>query len=186
LPQDISRLDAIAAQTKERLGEAFLGSDRSFGDLTLIVHRASAHDLLATLKTEHGCDLLLDILGVDCLNLEDENQVARFEIEYILYGVATNLRVRVRIPVPESDLNVPTVTDLWQSANWAEREAFEMFGFNFVDHPCLKRLLTHHEFEGHPLRKDYPVMGGQWCTSTSDMSEELQEKQGGAPGGDRA
>ena len=61
------------------------------------------------------------------------------------------------------------------SANWGEREAFEMYGFNFVGHPCLKRLLTHHEFVGHPLRKDYPVMQGQWCTSMSDLTDEMNE-----------
>ena len=66
----------------------------------------------------------------------------------------------MQIAVPELDMDVPTVTDLWKSANWGEREAFEMFGFNFVGHPCLKRLLTHHEFVGHPLRKDYPMHGG--------------------------
>ena len=79
------------------------------------------------------------------------------------------------VPVSELDMDVPTATDLWKSANWAEREAFEMFGFNFVGHLCLKRLLTHHEFVGHPLRKDYPLMGGQWCATTSDMTEELNE-----------
>ncbi len=105
----------------------------------------------------------------------------RFELEYTLYSVEDDCRVRVRVRVPETDMDVPTASNLWQSANWAEREAFEMFGFNFVGHPCLKRLLTHHEFEGHPLRKDYPVMGGQWCTVTSDLTDEMNEEQGGAP-----
>jgi NADH:ubiquinone oxidoreductase subunit C len=99
----------------------------------------------------------------------------RFELIYMLYSVPDDLRVRVEIAVPELEMDVPTVSDLWKSANWAEREAFEMFGFNFVGHPCQKRLLTHHEFVGFPLRKDYPIMGGQWCTSTSDMTEELNE-----------
>jgi len=93
----------------------------------------------------------------------------------VLYAIATDTRVVVRVPVPEDDLDVPSVADVWQSANWGEREADEMFGFNLVGYPCLKRLLTHHEFEGYPLRKDYPVTGGQWCSTTSDLTDEMNE-----------
>jgi len=150
-----------------------------YGDLVLVAGVECVHDLLAWLRDERGFDLLLDIAGVDCLELEDAPE--RFEVEYVLYGVSSGQRVRVRLHVPETCLDVPTATDLWQSANWAEREAYEMFGFNFVGHPCLTRLLTHHEFEGHPLRKDYPVMGGQWCSTTSDLTPELEEEQGGVP-----
>lgn len=150
-----------------------------YGDLVLTAPREGLHDLLRWLRDEQGFDLLLDIAGLDCLDLSDAPE--RFELEYMLYSVAQKKRVRVRVHVPETDLDVPTVTDLWQSANWAEREAYEMFGFRFVGHPCLKRLLTHHEFEGHPLRKDYPVMGGQWCSKTSDLTDEMLEEQGGAP-----
>lgn len=149
------------------------------GDLVLVAPLTVMHELLAWLRNDQGFDMLLDIAGVDCLELDDAPE--RFELEYILYGVTGGNRVRVRVHVPETNLDVPTVTDLWQSANWAEREAYEMFGFRFVDHPCLTRLLTHHEFEGHPLRKDYPVMGGQWCSTTSDLTPELEEDQGGAP-----
>ncbi len=149
------------------------------GDLVLTAPRDGLHDLLRWLRDDRRFDMLLDIAGLDGLDLPDPCE--RFELEYVLYSVSLKQRVRVRVHVPETDLDVPTVTDLWQSANWAEREAYEMFGFNFVGHPCLKRLLTHHEFEGHPLRKDYPVMGGQWCSSTSDLTDELLEEQGGAP-----
>jgi NADH-quinone oxidoreductase subunit C/D len=125
------------------------------------------------LKSEHRFNLLMDVVGIDCTNLPSPRE--RFELSYNLYSVPDDLRVRVEIAVPELDMKVPTATDLWKSANWGEREAFEMFGFDFVGHPCLKRLLTHHEFQGHPLRKDYPIMAGQWCTSTSDLMEELNE-----------
>jgi NADH:ubiquinone oxidoreductase subunit C len=170
---DTERHDALVAEIRSRFGERLLDVDRSYGDCALIVDRTVVHDVLAFLKTERRFDLLMDIVGVDCINLAQYRE--RFELSYNLYSTPADLRVRVETPVSELDMNLPTATDLWKSANWAEREAFEMFGFNFVGHPCLKRLLTHHEFKGHPLRKDYPIMGGQWCTSTSDMTEELNE-----------
>ena len=168
-----SKHDALVADLKGRFGAKLIDVDRSYGDCTLVVDKSAIHDVLALLKNERRFNLLLDIAGVDGLNLPNTRE--RFEVVYMLYSVPDDVRVRVEVPVSELDLDVPTVTDLWKSANWAEREAFEMFGFNFVGHPCLKRLLTHHEFVGHPLRKDYPLMGGQWCATTSDMTEELNE-----------
>jgi len=165
--------DAIVTALKSRFGEGIIDVDRAFGDCTFVVSKSAVHDVLAHLKDDHGFNMLMDMAGVDCMNLPSYRE--RFELNYMLYSVPNNVRVRVEVPVPELDMDVPTATDLWKSANWAEREAFEMFGFNFVGHPCLKRLLTHHEFKGHPLRKDYPVMAGQWCSSTSDMTEELNE-----------
>ncbi len=173
MKNDAARHDALVQKLRDKFGGAILDVDRSFGDCAVIVERKAVHDVLACLKNEHRFNLLLDIAGVDCANLPSFRE--RFELSYNLYSIPEDLRVRVETAVPELDMDVPTVTDLWKSANWAEREAFEMFGFNFVGHPCLKRLLTHHEFVGHPLRKDYPLMGGQWCTVTSDMTEELNE-----------
>lgn len=170
---ETARHDAIVADIKNRFAAKIVDVDRSFDECTIVVDKSAVHDVLAVLKQEHAFDLLMDMAGVDCVNLPSYRE--RFELNYMLYSVPDNVRLRIEVPVPELDMDVPTATDLWRSANWAEREAFEMFGFNFVGHPCLKRLLTHHEFEGHPLRKDYPIMGGQWCSSTSDMTEELNE-----------
>jgi NADH/F420H2 dehydrogenase subunit C len=171
--KDTPRHDALVADLKARFGARVLDVDRSFDDCAVVVAKDALHDVLAFLKSERRFNFLMDIAGVDCANLPTYRE--RFELVYVLYSSPDDLRVRVEIPVSELDMKVPTATDLWKSANWAEREAFEMFGFDFVGHPCLKRLLTHHEFVGHPLRKDYPIMGGQWCTSTSDMTEELNE-----------
>jgi NADH/F420H2 dehydrogenase subunit C len=171
---ETARHDALVEATTSKFGDGVIDVDRSFDDLALVVKKEIVHDVLAFLKAERGFDLLLDIAGVDLLNIEDHTG-PRFEVEYILYAVADDTRARVRVPVPEDDLDVPTATDLWQSANWAERETWEMYGIDFTGHPCLKRLLTHHEFEGHPLRKDYPVMGGQWCSTTSDLTDQMNE-----------
>ena len=173
MKNDSARHDALIQNLRDRFAGAILDVDRSFGDCAVTVERKVIHDVLAYLRNEHRFNLLLDIAGVDCANLPSFRE--RFELSYNLYSIPEDLRVRIEIAVPELEMDVPTATDLWKSANWAERETFEMFGFNFVGHPCLKRLLTHHEFVGHPLRKDYPLMGGQWCTATSDMTEELNE-----------
>ena len=171
--QETQKHDAIVEALKGRFGAAVLGEDRSFGDLVVIVDKASSKEVLQSLRDQHGFNQLLDIAGVDCTELEGAGE--RFELEYMLYAFKDDVRMRVRVPVPESDLNVPTVSDLWRSANWAEREAYEMFGFKFEGHPNLKRLLTHHEFKGHPLRKDYPIMKGQWCSTTQELDEDLDE-----------
>ncbi|MGD8413148.1 MAG: NADH-quinone oxidoreductase subunit C [Candidatus Latescibacterota bacterium] len=170
--------DALAQEASAKFGDGAIETDRAFGELVFVVGKDKVHDVLVWLHREKGFDMLLDIAGVDCLRLSE--YVERFEIEYIVYSVDADHRVRVQTRVPEDDMDVPTATDLWQSANWAEREAFEMYGFNFVGHPCLKRLLTHHEFEGHPLRKDYQITKGQWCSSTSDLTEQMNEPSGGA------
>ncbi len=170
---DTARHDALVADIKSRFGERLIDVDRSFDDCALIIDRSILHDVLAFLKNERRFDMLMDIAGVDNMNLPVFRE--RFELSYNLYSVPDDLRVRVETAISELDMNVPTASDLWKSANWAEREAFEMLGFNFVGHPCLKRLLTHHEFKGYPLRKDYPMMAGQWCTVTSDLIDELNE-----------
>lgn len=160
---------------QEELGSAHpgavTGAELAFDDVVWTVDRRKTIDVLTWLNSK-GFDLLLDMNGVDGLHL---GRVERFEVVYILYSIANNLRLRVKVFLPESDLNLPTATGLWQSANWAEREVFDMFGVKFEGHPNLKRILCHHEFEGHALRKDYPVMGEQWCSSTQDMMEDLDE-----------
>lgn len=170
---ETARHDALVADLKNRFDARIIDVDRSFGDCTVVVEKSAIQEILTYLKNEKQFDLLVDVAGVDCMNLPSYRE--RFELNYMLYSVPNNVRLRIEVPVSELDMDVPSVAGLWRSANWAEREAFEMFGFNFVGHPCLKRLLTHHEFVGHPLRKDYPVMAGQWCSSTSDMTEELNE-----------
>ena len=81
----------------------------------------------------------------------------RFEVVYHLYSSAHNHRLRLKVPLTAADPSVDSLTDLWHSANWFEREAWDLFGVTFTGHPNLKRLLMYEEFQGHPLRKDYPV-----------------------------
>ncbi len=85
------------------------------------------------------------------------NDEYRFDVVYHFYSTRQNLRLRVKVPVPSADPVVDSVTGLWASANWFEREVWDMFGITFAGHPNLRRLLMYEEFVGHPLRKDYPV-----------------------------
>jgi NADH/F420H2 dehydrogenase subunit C len=166
------QLTPIVEGLKQNLAGAILGEEDSYGDLVLVVDRKQSHDVLRSLR-HAGFDLLLDITGVDMLNLEHEE---RFLLVYNLYSLPKDLRLRVKVYVPEDDMNVPSITDIWHAANWGEREAYDMFGFNFEGHPNLARILCHREFEGHALRKDYPVMKGQWATTTADLMADLEKE----------
>jgi NADH:ubiquinone oxidoreductase subunit C len=168
----MDKLDSVVEQIRTELGSAVESVDRPYGDVVLTVAKNRVHDALSGLKAR-GFDLLLDIAGVDGLHLARRE---RFEIVYFLYSMRDDLRLRVKAFVPENDMNLPTATDLWQAANWAEREAYDMFGFQFEGHPNLVRILCHREFVGHALRKDYPVLKGQWATGTSDLRPDLERE----------
>lgn len=168
----MEKLNSIIEAVKTNFGDAVDEIERPYDDVVLTVARKRSHDVLSFLRQE-GFDMLLDIAGVDGLHLDRKE---RFEVIYILYGMSDDIRLRVRVFAPEDDMNLQSVTDLWQSANWAEREAFDMFGFNFEGHPNLARILCHREFVGHALRKDYPVMKGQWATGFSDLNPDLEKE----------
>ena len=146
----------------EKLQQAFPGeileTHDYLADLTVVIRKEKLHLLLAFLKNEPGLEfeMLIDLCGADYLPKVKSGE-ARFELVYHLYSLTHNHRLRVRVKVSAEDMTVPTVTDLWQNADWCEREAFDMFGYQFHGHPNLKRLLMFDGFEGHPLRKDYPI-----------------------------
>ena len=102
-------------------------------------------------------DMLMDLTAVDYLTYPGREEPPRFEVVYHLYSVPHNHRVRIKAGVEEDDPVVPTAVPLWPIANWFEREVWDMFGLRFAEHPDLRRLLLYEQFEGHPLRKDYPV-----------------------------
>ena len=113
------------------------------------------HSTILYLKTNNKCRFkqLIDITAVDYPNREK-----RFNIVYFLLSHENNLRVIINIAI-EENAKVPSITKIYPSANWMEREVFDMYGIIFKDHPNLKRILTDYEFQGHPLRKDFPLTG---------------------------
>jgi len=150
----------ILEKLQQQFASEILSTHQAQGDLTVVIRKDRLHDILRFLKEDPDLsfEMLMDLCGVDNLRLEKEGGNApRFEVVYHLYSVTKNHRLRVRIKVPEEEMTLPTATDLWKSADWAERETHEMFGIVFEGHPNLKKLLLFEGFEGHPLRKDYPI-----------------------------
>jgi NADH-quinone oxidoreductase subunit C len=127
------------------------------GDETVVVKPEAWKKVAQLLRDDQRarCDMLVDLT---CVDYPDRDP--RFEVVVHLYSLnkGFRLRLKTRVGDPEGEgAEVDTLTDLWASANWAEREAFDMFGVVFKDHPDLRRILMYPEFEGHPLRKDYPA-----------------------------
>jgi NADH-quinone oxidoreductase subunit C len=120
----------------------------------VVIQRDALATSLVTLRDhpELRFEMLTDLTAVDYHGREP-----RFEVIYQLYSITNNHRLRVRVPAPEDDPTVPSAVAVWKSANWAERETFDMFGIRFTGHPDLRRILMYPEFVGHPLRKDYPL-----------------------------
>ena len=125
------------------------------GEVTVVVSRGSVVDVCAFLKNLHGFDLLADICGADRGPEEDP----RFEVNYHLFSTKHHNRLRLKVLLSEDDPHVATVTTLWRTADWHERETFDMFGVIFDGHPDLRRILLPSDFDGHALRKDYPLRG---------------------------
>jgi NADH-quinone oxidoreductase subunit C len=144
----------------EMLAVAFPGLEASEfrGQARLVVPRQSLHALLRTLKEQHGFDLLVDVTCVDYLHYPVAAR-ERFGLVYLLANTRTNARLAIRCFVGEADPTVPTVVDLWEGANWLEREVWDLFGIRFVGHPDLRRIVLPEQFTSHPLRKDYPLQG---------------------------
>ncbi len=127
----------------------------SYGELTMTVPRESIVDVCWVLKTKYDFNMLVDLCGADCGPEEDP----RFEINYHLFSTKHHNRLRLKVLVSEDEANVPTVVTVWKTANWHERETFDMFGVIFDGHPDLRRILLPSDFDGHALRKDYPLRG---------------------------
>ena len=125
------------------------------GELTLVARTASIVKVLTFLRDDSGClfKQLMDVCGVDWPGREE-----RFDVVYHLLSLKHNQRVRVKVATDEA-VAVPSVVGVFSAAGWFERETWDMFGVIFSDHPDLRRLLTDYGFEGHPLRKDFPLTG---------------------------
>lgn len=127
----------------------------------IVIQKDSAARVARYLRDSCGFDALMDLTVVDYLGYEGAKKPARFEAVWQLQSFVSGIRVRLKAPVPDTDPVVPSLTGLYASANWLEREAWDMFGIGFAGHPDLRRILMYEEFAGHPLRKDYPLKGQQ-------------------------
>ncbi|HYV58079.1 MAG TPA: NADH-quinone oxidoreductase subunit C [Candidatus Nitrosopolaris sp.] len=147
--------DALRTEVAAVLPRATLvPEDTVRGEVVVVVEREAATQTLRTLRDHPtlAFDMLSDLTAVDYVD-----RTPRFAVVYQLYSTRQNHRLRVKVPVPADDPSVPSAVPLWKSANWGERETWDMFGIRFVGHPDLRRILMYPEFVGHPLRKDYPL-----------------------------
>jgi NADH-quinone oxidoreductase subunit C len=137
----------------DRHGAAVLETHARLGDATALVRKEQLAEVMRFLRedSELAFDMLMDLTCVDYLGQEP-----RFEMVYHLYSLAKNHRVRVKARVAEEACEIETLCPVWPSANWMEREVWDLYGVRFVGHPDLRRILLYEEFQGHPLRKDYP------------------------------
>jgi NADH-quinone oxidoreductase subunit C len=148
-------LDELATYVRERLGEKVEDAHVATGEMTLLVPAEQIVDVITFLKRDEQCRFFcfIDICGVDY-----PSRPKRFDVVYHLLSPRLNHRVRVKVQTDE-DTPVPSVTGVFRGADWFEREAYDLFGILFSGHPDLRRILTDYGFEGHPLRKDFPLTG---------------------------
>jgi NADH-quinone oxidoreductase subunit C len=145
-------IDAI----KERFADQVLDVQEHAGQKYAHVRRDRILDIMKMLRDEAGYDCLTDLTAVDYLN---QGMPERYCVVYNLYSFKDNTRTRLKAFVPEGDPTIDSVSSLWKSAPWAEREVWDFFGIKFNGHPDLKRIQLPESYEGHPLRKDYPLTG---------------------------
>ena len=148
-------LSDVAETLAARLGPTLKSQKTTFGELTLVVARESIIDVLKLLRDDARCrfEVLIDICGVDW-----PARANRFDVVYHLLSPRLNQRIRVKIETDEAT-PVASAISVFPAADWFEREAYDMFGILFSGHPDLRRLLTDYGFQGHPLRKDFPLTG---------------------------
>ena len=139
---------------RENLPDGIIDTSLPQGDATAVVRPEYLTRVIEFLKTDSRTlfNVLIDITAVDY-----PERKPRFDVVYQLLSLPFNRRIRIKVMVEEGEPTVDSLTPIWGSANWLEREVWDMFGIRFAGHPDLRRILMYQEFEGHPLRKDYPI-----------------------------
>lgn len=138
----------------------------------LLIDSKDIKSIISKLKNEKDYTILLDITAIDYLNFPDVTP-SRFAVVYILRDASFKNEISIKSFIDDNSLEIDSIVDLYDAANWAERETFDQYGIKFKGHPNLKRVLNHHQFVGHPLRKDYEITKGQICTHTEDLMDEM-------------
>lgn len=152
----------LAATARDKLVDLIESAEVDFNELNIVVSKDKLLDACLALRDQEAfaCEELIDLTGVDYSEYgEDKWQGPRFAVVYHLLSVRNNHRIRVKVFVDGEPPIVNSVVDIWSSANWYEREAFDLFGIIFEGHPDLRRILTDYGFVGHPFRKDFPLIG---------------------------
>jgi NADH/F420H2 dehydrogenase subunit C len=148
----------ISRRIQERFGERLRSCGEFCGQHFVVVDPGNLVEILSFLRDESdlGMDMLIDVGGVDYLT-HPEERAWRYEVAYQLYSLEHNHRFRVKVAVTDDTVSLPSLWEMWGVANWMEREVYDLFGLRFEGHPNLRRILCHDDFQGHALRKDYPI-----------------------------
>jgi NADH-quinone oxidoreductase subunit C len=167
------QVQAIQASFGDAIESILMPVENPVDMPTIFVKKDQAHDLLKELSLKFGYSFLTDMTATD--ELEDEAYSAegvRFLVVFHLMNPESKIRIRVKFKLKENE-TVGTFIDVWPGTNWAEREIFDMFGIRFDGHPDLRRILMDMRWEGHPLRKDYPLRGYQIFMTPEPLDPEL-------------
>jgi NADH-quinone oxidoreductase subunit C len=158
-----TKLESLEAALRNALGDHLQDLTVALGEITIVVKAANSLDVMRVLRDHADLhfEQLIDLAGMDYLTYKDGVwEGPRYAAVTHLLSLKHNWRVRVRVFAADDEMPVvPSLVDIWQAANWYEREAFDLFGILFEGHPDLRRLLTDYGFIGHPFRKDFPVSG---------------------------
>ena len=158
-----AKLDQLSAQLKLALSVKITRLDMALNEITIECKPENYISVCSKLRdhAELKFEQLIDLCGVDYSDYKDgAYEGARYAVVLHLLSVSLNQRVRLRVFAQDDDFPVlPTLVDVWPAANWFEREAFDLFGLMFENHPDLRRILTDYGFVGHPFRKDFPMIG---------------------------
>ena len=167
----ISKLQKIEKTINSELSTKVQNSSIKNDELLIEVEENDILDIIQFLKSNENCKFkqLVDIAGVDYPEKEK-----RFELVYLLLSHENNLRIKVLIKF-QIDQSIYSLTKIFPSANWMEREVFDMYGIKFKNHPDLRRILTDYDFQGHPLRKDFPLTGFTQVKYDNELSRIVTE-----------
>lgn len=146
---------------KSNFPNSIIEVGNSSGQEYLLIKSEDLQRVSLFLRDELGFEFLMDLTCVDYKGYPNRGEKHRFEMVYQFYSLKNKERLRLKVPVEESSPSVTSLTSLWLSADWYEREVYDMYGIHFHGHPDLRRILMYEEFQGHPLRKDYPLKGRQ-------------------------
>lgn len=148
-------LNDLAVYLGEAKPELIESSAVAYGELTLLTQASTLIELLSFLRDDAQCQF---VSFIDCCGVDWPGRAQRFDVVYHLLSPRQNLRIRVKVMTGEEE-TVPSATSVYPGADWYEREAYDLYGILFTGHPDLRRILTDYGFEGHPLRKDFPLTG---------------------------
>jgi NADH-quinone oxidoreductase subunit C len=164
-------MDSVISVLQEKFGTEH---DECAIDKCMIIAVEKLTDAIKLLKEKFAFDVLIDIIGADYFGMEN-HKAPRFAIIYCLKSTKNMARLRLKVQVNEGE-KIPTLSKIYPIADWQEREVWDQFGISFEGHNNMKRLLNHVDFEGYPLRKDYPVQKRQQLSANDKMLDQLEKR----------